>query len=147
MSNSSNSNNNEQPAASDNSHWSSAQEAGTLFGLRFLWLIHKTLGRKTVSILLLPTVAYFVLFRADSRKASREFLQNHYHQYPEFWTHKPKFTDTIHHFRQFAETVVDKLSSWYVELDSDLFNIHSPEVVETLLKDSTRATHYWLTFW
>jgi predicted LPLAT superfamily acyltransferase len=136
MSNSSNTKNNEQTAANDDSHWSSAQEAGTLFGLRFLWLIHKTLGRKAVSILLLPTVAYFVIFRADSRKASQEFLKNHYQQYPDFWKRKPKFSDTIRHFRQFAETVVDKLSSWYVELDSDLFKIHSPEVVETLLNDT-----------
>ena len=119
----------------DDTHWSTAQEAGTLFGLRFLWLIHRTFGRKVLSLLLLPIVAYFVLFRSDSRKASQNFLQNHYKQYPEAWQQKPKFTDTIRHFRQFAETVVDKLSSWFVELDSDLFNINSPEVVDILLND------------
>ena len=120
----------------DDQHWSSAKEAGTLFGLRFLWLIHKTLGRRVLSILLLPTVAYFVIFRSDSRKASQQFLNNHYQQYPEAWKKAPTFSDTISHFRQFAETVVDKLSSWYVEIDSDDFNIHSPELVKELLEDS-----------
>ncbi len=129
--------NNDNPInTNDDQHWSSAREAGSMLGLRFLWLIHKTLGRKVLSFMLLPTVAYFVVFRGDSRKASQEFLQNHYQQYPTAWSRKPKLSDTIRHFRQFAETVVDKLSSWFVELDSDLFNIHSPEVVNTLLNDS-----------
>jgi len=47
---------------SETKHWATIQEAGTLFGLKFLWGIHKLLGRKAVSILLYPTVVYFVLF-------------------------------------------------------------------------------------
>ena len=117
-------------------HWASFKEAGTLFGLRFLWFIHKTLGRKVVSFLLLPTVAYFVLFRKTSRKASQEFLLTHYQQYPEAWDHKPNLWDTAKHFRQFAETVVDKLCAWFVELDSNEFNIIYPETVNTLLEDT-----------
>ncbi len=125
-----------KPNESNNStHWSAINEAGTLFGLRFLWLIHKVLGRKVVSILLLPTVAYFVLFRPESRRASKNYLYNHYKQYPELWDHKPGIKDTLHHFRQFSETVVDKLTSWFVDLDDALFKIHSPEVVDELFKD------------
>lgn len=116
-------------------HWASFKEAGTLFGLRFLWFIHKTLGRKTVSILLLPTVAYFVLFRKASREASKEFLLIHYQKYPEAWDHKPNLWDNAKHFRQFAETVVDKLCAWFVELDSAEFNITTPDVVNALLED------------
>ncbi len=116
-------------------HWSSAQEAGTLLGLRFLWLIHKTLGRKMVSVLLLPIVAYFVLFRSASRKASKDFLLTHYHQYPEYWDHKPGYFDVIRHFKEFSEAVVDKLTSWFVELNDEQFTIHSLEQVDTLLND------------
>ncbi len=126
---------NKSTEPNNDTHWSSVKEAGTLFGLRFLWLIHKTLGRKVVSFLLLPTVAYFVLFRPESRRASQNYLNNHYEQYPEIWAHKPGFKDTLHHFRQFSETVVDKLTSWFVELDGDLFTVHSPDVVDRLFKD------------
>ena len=126
---------NTSPSA-ESQHWSSFQEAGTLFGLRFLWLIHKVLGRKVVSLLLLPTVVYFVLFRSASRRASRDFLLNHYEQYPDYWNHKPNYLDTAKHFRQFAETVVDKLTAWFVEIDADEFKIKHPEKVHALLEDS-----------
>lgn len=116
-------------------HWSSIREAGTLFGLQFLRCVYQIFGRWPVSICLLPTVAYFMLFRAQSRRASMNFLSQHWQQYPEQWDSKPGVWASCKHFFVFAETVVDKLLSWFVEIDSDKFVIEHPERIEALMAD------------
>jgi len=116
-------------------HWASIQEAGTLFGLKFLWGIHKLLGRKAVSLLLYPTVIYFIIFRPMSRAASLDFLRTHAKAYPERWQRKPTILHSARHFREFAETVVDKLLAWYVHIDAENFDIDNPAAIEELMAD------------
>ncbi len=118
------------------SHWSNIAEAGTLFGLQFLRIIYQVFGRWLVSLFLLPTVAYFMLFRGQSRRASHAFLQAHYQQYPEYWAKKPTWFDSAKHFYVFAETVVDKLLSWFVKIDVNNFIIEHPERIDELMQDS-----------
>ena len=120
---------------SETKHWATIQEAGTLFGLKFLWGIHKLLGRKAVSMLLYPTVVYFVLFKPLSRTASLDFLRTHAKVYPERWQRRPNILHSARHFREFAETVVDKLLAWYVHIDADNFDIENPQAIEELMAD------------
>jgi len=117
-------------------HWSSIKEAGTLFGLQFLRFIHRVFGRWLVSLMLLPTVAYFMLFRPISRKSSQRYLQNHYSIYPDKWQAKPGLLDTAKHFYVFAQTVVDKLLSWFIEIDVDKFVIEHPDRIDQLMSDT-----------
>jgi len=117
-------------------HWSSMREAGTLFGLKFLRFVHQVFGRWLVSLCLLPTVLYFVLLRPASRQSSQAFLTRHYRQYPSFWSKKPGLWATCKHFYVFAETVVDKLLSWFVEIDVDQFIIEHPERIDDIMQDS-----------
>jgi predicted LPLAT superfamily acyltransferase len=121
----------------DNSrtHWASVRESGTLFGLRFLRFIHDVFGRWLVSLMLLPTVAYFLIFRPLARHSSQDFLKTHYEQYPVYWKSQPNIWNTVLHMQTFAETVVDKLLSWSVNLDIDQFVIENPQHVEALRKD------------
>jgi predicted LPLAT superfamily acyltransferase len=100
--------------------------------LRF---IHTTLGRRAVSLLLLPTIVYFLCLRPVSRRASINYLRKHYTAYPQQWSGLPGWWQAAKHFREFAETVVDKLLSWSIELDADQFVLAAPTVVEKLLKD------------
>ena len=116
-------------------HWASIKEAGSLFGLRFLWLMHQVFGRWMVSIMLLPTVAYFLLFRPLTRRSSHAFLMVHYQQYPEFWSSKPGLRHVARHLMEFAETVVDKLLSWFVDIDIDQFDLCDVEYIEKLMED------------
>lgn len=122
--------------AQSTTHWSSIREAGTLFGLQFLRFVHRVFGRWLVSFCLLPTVAYFVLLRPNSRRSSQAFLAQHYRNYPEFWQKKPGLWATCKHFYVFAETVVDKLLSWFVEIDVDQFVIEHPERIDDIMQDS-----------
>ncbi len=117
-------------------HWASMREAGTLFGLRFLYFVHRVFGRWLVSFCLWPTVAYFVLFRPASRRSSQQFLRAHYACYPAFWSRPPSLWDTCKHLYVFAQTVVDKLLSWSVDIDADQFDIAHPERIDELMADS-----------
>lgn len=116
-------------------HWASIHEAGTLFGMRFLCTVHRYLGRWAVSLLLLPTVLYFVLFRPLSRQASLDFLRTHYQVYPNYWQRQPGILQVMRHFREFAETVVDKLLAWVIDIDTTEFDVHTPEIIEELMAD------------
>lgn len=118
-----------------NYHWSAMREAGTLSGLRFLWAIHRWFGRATLSVLLRPVVLYFVLFKGQARRASIEFLNTHWQHYPNQWQHKPSIIDTLRHFREFAESVVDKLMAWHLELDQNIFFIRDQETHKRLVED------------
>jgi len=126
----------ENPVPQARPHWSSIREAGTLFGLQFLRFIHKVFGRWLVSICLLPTVAYFVFLRPVSRRSSQAYLTQHYHQYPELWRKTPRLWATCKHFYVFAETVVDKLLSWFVKIDVDQFVIEHPERIDDIMSDA-----------
>jgi len=117
-------------------HWSSVKEAGTLFGLQFLRFIYTVFGRWLVSLALIPTVGYFLVFRRASRVSSQEFLSRHYKKYPDYWSSKPGWYQTAKHLYVFAETVVDKLLSWFVEIDVDQFVIEHPERIEDLMRDT-----------
>ena len=117
-------------------HWSSIKEAGTLFGLQFLRLVHRVFGRWLVSLMLLPTVAYFMIFRPNSRRSSQAYLKLNYAAYPENWSRSPRLMDSAKHFYVFAQTVVDKLLSWFVDIDVDQFVIEHPERIEALMDDS-----------
>lgn len=116
-------------------HWATINEAGTLFGLKFLWGVHKLLGRRAVSVLLLPAVIYFVVCRPLARKASLDFLKTHAQVYPEKWQTKPNLWHTAKHFREFAETVVDKLLAWYIDIDVENFDIKNPEIIDDIMRD------------
>lgn len=120
----------------DKPQWASVKEAGTLFGLQFLRLIYTVFGRWLVSLALLPTVAYFLIFRPQTRKASRAFLATHYQRYPDYWKSKPGLLETARHLYVFAETVVDKLLSWFVEIDVDTFVIQHPERIDDIMADT-----------
>ena len=107
-----------------------------MFGLQFLRFIHRVFGRWLVSFCLLPTVAYFVILRPASRRSSRDFLHQHFRMYPDFWQRPPKLWDTCKHFYVFAETVVDKLLSWFIEIDAEQFVIEHPERIDDIMSDT-----------
>ncbi len=117
-------------------HWSTFREAGTLFGLRFLHMVYTYGGRGLLSIMLVPVALYFVLLRPPSRRASLNFLRTHQQFFPEQWDRKPGYIDVVRHFKQFAETVVEKLLAWHIELEADEFDVQNPEVIEDLMNDS-----------
>ncbi|MFT5612151.1 MAG: putative LPLAT superfamily acyltransferase [Polaribacter sp.] len=116
-------------------HWSNFKEVGTLLGLRFLKSVHSLFGRRMVSIMLYPTVAYFLIFRSLTRNSSAAYLDAHFKTFPSLWKKPPSLRNVAHHFHEFAETVVDKLLSWLVTIDEKQFNLRDAQYVEKLMED------------
>ncbi|TGD72671.1 acyltransferase [Mangrovimicrobium sediminis] len=116
-------------------HWSNARESGSLAGLRLLWGVHRLLGRRALSLLLKPVVVYFIAVRTQARRGAWQYLQAHYQRFPERWQRAPGRLDLYRQFREFAESVVDKLLAWHLEIDADEFHQVNPAATEKLLND------------
>lgn len=116
-------------------HWSQMKEAGTLTGMRFIYLLYRVFGRWIFSLIMYPVALYFVLSRPAQRKASRKYLQAHYRQCPEKWKRKPNNLHVLLHFKSFAEVILDKLLGWLVEISESDFVLTSPTLIDGLLED------------
>ena len=121
---------------SDKQHWSSISEAGSLTGLRFLWFVHRRFGRGLLSLMLRPVVIYFILFKSEARQGANKFFSSHQQRFPELWSRKPGLIDLYRLFREFAESVVDKLLAWHLDINADDFYQRNPEARDELLEDS-----------
>jgi predicted LPLAT superfamily acyltransferase len=59
----------------------------------------------------------------------------HYQYFPDAWRKPPNFWHSFRHFREFAETVVDKLLAWKIQIDVDNFVIADQTAVDQILAD------------
>ncbi|NVK56211.1 MAG: acyltransferase [Alteromonadaceae bacterium] len=117
-------------------HWSQTNEAGTLAGMRFVYFLYRVFGRWIFTLIMYPVALYFVLCRADQRKASLKYLRAHYLSCPEMWSGKPNYWHVLVHFHRFAEVILDKILGWMDEIKESDFALTSPAAVEKLLNDS-----------
>ena len=116
-------------------HWSSFREAGTLLGMRFLFLLHRCLGRRVFSIVMYPVALYFLACRPVARRSSLHFLRTHWESNPGFWRSKPGYWQVMMHIKHFAETILDKVLAWSSEIAEDNFVIEDFSVIEKLMTD------------
>ncbi len=117
-------------------HWASLQEAGTLTGLRFLFLLYRIFGKRFYSIVMYPVALYFVLCNGVARRASQQYLHYHWQAHSECWKRKPNLLNSIAHFKCFAETILDKGLAWCIEMSEDEFVIDDFSIIETLMADT-----------
>ena len=93
-------------AMTQNTHWATLEERGTLWGMRFLFRVYSLLGRRCLQLFLYPVVSYYWLSNRTARHASQTYLQKlaecgSQHNY------------TSHqHFISFANALIDKLAAW-----------------------------------
>jgi len=118
-----------------NTHWSALRESGCVGGLRFLLWVYQIFGRRVFSVFLYPTALYFLMMKPIARRASLQFLQKHYQQYPHYWTTKPGYRHVFKHIISFAQSILDKCIAWSNAINEDVFDIASPELVDTVLSD------------
>lgn len=85
--------------------WSALPEAGSAFGLLFLFWVYRALGRTPFRLALYPVLGWFFLTRTEARRASLEFLTRS-RKRPARWR------DGLRHFLTFAEAILDKLIAW-----------------------------------
>ena len=115
-------------------HWSTAQERGAEWGVRFMLAIYRTLGRPIFSLFLYPIMGYFFLTGRTARRASMDYLNQLYRVSPEcFEGRKPGLRLSFLHFLNFGQALLDKFSSWMGHVPLTEVNVRYGQVLNELV--------------
>lgn len=117
------------------SHWAHIGESGMLIGMRFLYAIHRYLGRWPFRLLLWPVMLYYFLGHRVARGASQEYLR---HMAPELHGWKLRF-QSFRHFIAFGECILDKALAWNGELPFDTLRIEGLAALKASLSKGQGA--------
>ena len=115
-------------------HWSTLRESGTLKGILFLLWIYRVFGRGIFNVVLVFVTAYFFVGLPRARRASREYLNNHYHYFPECWSVPPNWATVFRHLYSFGQAILDKLLAWSANLDETEFVVKNAAEHATFLQ-------------
>jgi predicted LPLAT superfamily acyltransferase len=122
---------------SNQQHWSSISESGSLRGILFLLWLHRYFGRRFFSVLLVPITFYFFIFNGAARRASIEFLRTHAGQYPAYWRSQPNYFTVMRHLYSFGQSILDKLLAWTTPIDEKDFELANPEELARFMEKQT----------
>jgi len=98
------------------SHWAQQQEAKGLWGMRFMLLVWRLLGRRAFSLLLYPVVAAYWLSAGGARRASNQWLARVRTTLALRGLAAPQKLSSYRHFVRFGESMLDKVAGWRGEL-------------------------------
>ncbi|WP_424986937.1 glycosyltransferase family 2 protein [Microbulbifer sp. S227A] len=85
-------------------HWSRLGERGAAWGLNFLALLYRLLGKRFCLAMMQPVLLYFFLTGSEQRRASRDYLRRV--GLPSGWW------QSYAHFRSFGRMTLDKFAAW-----------------------------------
>lgn len=95
-------------ATSSGRHWAAVNELGFLAGLRLMFWICRVFGRWPFRVLLYPVLLWYVLTRADARRASQNYLRHVSLKQPV----ASGLFSVLRHYAAFAEMMLDKMLLW-----------------------------------
>ncbi|WP_198243772.1 hypothetical protein [methane-oxidizing endosymbiont of Gigantopelta aegis] len=113
-------------------HWSTIQERGVVWGMRFLLKVYLLAGRKVLQFFLYPVVSYYWLINRSGREASQQYLQRVKTVFPDMPIESGVW-GSYRHFICFANSMVDKLAAWSGALSMDDVRYHGREAVQKYL--------------
>jgi predicted LPLAT superfamily acyltransferase len=113
-------------------HWASLEETGILWGMRVLLLIYRLFGRFAFRWVLRPVVTYYFLRNGLARRASRDYLARLGAYFPDLGI-TGGLADSYRHFLSFAETLLDKIVVWMVDLGPERVEFHNRHLLLELM--------------
>ncbi|PSW06882.1 glycosyltransferase family 2 protein [Photobacterium lipolyticum] len=114
-------------------HWSSHAERGTIIGIKTLLAVYSLLGRTAFNLLLKPVIAYYYLTGKSARKASELYLEKlTTHAKQQGITLQGKLT-SYQHLLSFGHTMLDKLAAWRGDFSEKNLTLHGFENFEALV--------------
>ncbi len=122
-------------------HWAQLEERGVYLGLRATLLTYRLLGRVGFSLLLHLIIAYYFLFGAAARRASRAFLA-------QVWAHSagrtalgsaPGSRHSFRHMLCFGEAILDKVVTWTGDIGLGDLEFDNPQAFERLCEQGRGA--------
>ncbi|MGH1471689.1 MAG: hypothetical protein ACRBCS_10880 [Cellvibrionaceae bacterium] len=91
--------------------WSDIEESSSVWGIKFLFLVYKFLGRRVFTVFLFPAICYYLCAKPIARKASFDFIR----RCQKIGAIPPKkrvLLLSLRHFMSFGSGILDKLSVW-----------------------------------
>lgn len=97
-------------------HWTTAGEAGTILGMRFLLMVNRYFGRRAFRAILLPVMGYYYVKNDTARAASKQYLQL---LKPFMAASEYTSLSSFKHFLMFGEMMLDKFLVWMGRIGSE----------------------------
>jgi len=111
------------------SRWASLSERGTYWGLCFLAVAYRLLGRRGCMAVMAPIVFYFYVTSGERRRASRAFLAR---AFAVQGRPPPTWWDGYRHFLCFGGRALDAFAAWIGAIGRDALIAQSPADLERL---------------
>ena len=106
-------------------HWARLEERGVYWGLKFMFLAYRWLGRRVFSVFLFPVILYFFFRGNDARRASLDFQNRIYAMEGggAALGSPPGWQTSFKHFYEFGQSILDKVAAWTdaISLDDIVF--------------------------
>ncbi|WP_318463296.1 glycosyltransferase family 2 protein [Photobacterium leiognathi] len=120
--------------STDQQHWSSHAERGTILGIKTLLAVYSLLGRKTFNVLLKAVMGYYYLTGKKARKASEDYLEQLESYASDNQLALPSKLNSYDHLLSFGHTMLDKLVAWKGDYSENNLTIHGDEHFNELAK-------------
>ncbi|WP_318466680.1 glycosyltransferase family 2 protein [Photobacterium leiognathi] len=120
--------------STDQQHWSSHTERGTILGIKTLLAVYSLLGRKAFNVLLKAVMGYYYLTGKKARKASEDYLEQLESYASDNQLTLPAKLNSYDHLLSFGHTMLDKLVAWKGDYSENNLTIHGDEHFNELAK-------------
>ncbi|WP_318504274.1 glycosyltransferase family 2 protein [Photobacterium leiognathi] len=120
--------------STDQQHWSSHTERGTILGIKTLLAVYSLLGRKAFNVLLKAVMGYYYLTGKKARKASEDYLEQLESYASDNQLALPAKLNSYDHLLSFGHTMLDKLVAWKGDYSENNLTIHGDEHFNELAK-------------
>ncbi|WP_318484148.1 glycosyltransferase family 2 protein [Photobacterium leiognathi] len=120
--------------STDQQHWSSHAERGTILGIKTLLAVYSLLGRKAFNVLLKAVMGYYYLTGKKARKASEDYLEQLESYASDNQLALPAKLNSYDHLLSFGHTMLDKLVAWKGDYFENNLTIHGDEHFNELAK-------------
>ncbi|WP_318407271.1 glycosyltransferase family 2 protein [Photobacterium leiognathi] len=120
--------------STDQQHWSSHAERGTILGIKTLLAVYSLLGRKAFNVLLKAVMGYYYLTGKKARKASEDYLEQLESYASDNQLALPSKLNSYDHLLSFGHTMLDKLVAWQGDYSENNLTIHGDEHFNELAK-------------
>ncbi|WP_419239030.1 glycosyltransferase family 2 protein [Photobacterium leiognathi subsp. mandapamensis] len=120
--------------STDQQHWSSHAERGTILGIKTLLAVYSLLGRKAFNVLLKAVMGYYYLTGKKARKASEDYLEQLESYASDSQLALPSKLNSYDHLLSFGHTMLDKLVAWKGDYSENNLTIHGDEHFNELAK-------------
>ncbi|WP_318417729.1 glycosyltransferase family 2 protein [Photobacterium leiognathi] len=120
--------------STEQQHWSSHAERGTILGIKTLLAVYSLLGRKAFNVLLKAVMGYYYLTGKKARKASEDYLEQLESYASDNQLALPAKINSYDHLLSFGHTMLDKLVAWKGDYSENNLTIHGDEHFNELAK-------------